>query len=817
MAPSRRIGPRYLELFVLVPLLVVWTVSAGLSLQSVVNGVAFSSIYVAGPRTTSGYPRVVGFKAWLDAEESDIAVGDHLLRLGEHDLRGIGEFGFWVRVASAAGDKGRAVVALERDGRQVETALPLGLLASYAVPFLPASASLILTATWLLLRAPRTQAVRAMAYALGCFAVATGSYFGGSPRVSGAQVFIHMAAWTLWYPLVLRAMLLFPSNAFHAWRWPLRLAWIALALGPLEAGAFYGFPVSPSLAVATYYPCIALIAATVIAIGTENYRRADPVGRRKLKWMLFGTYCAVAPMVFGYAVAAMDPRFAPLAFVTVGATVCFPIFLAIAIVRFDLLDVDRLLSATASYNLALVLIVGGGFVTIPRLTTIMAESFGLGEQLGQILLSFLLASILLPTQQRLRPLIDRTFFPERYALRSGMTGLLERLSLTETPEALTRRLGEGLSQLLRPEPCVVYARDERAFAPLFARGRAVPPAFPTDSTFVSYLETREEPAVVGRMKPMGDSPLMSELDRATLDTLDAEVVVPIRRGEALHAFVCLGPKRSGDIYTRSDLTLLRTVSDRAGGVLLHFEEAEIVRQERQMRQALRQYVPGVVAESLAEGEEIKAAAREVSILFVDIRGYTSFSEPRSAEAVFSTVDRYTQHVSQIVRDHGGSVVEFHGDGLMAIFGAPKTLQSKESAAVAAGRHIVETIAHVGEEAASSEALSVGVGIATGESYVGNIRAVDRVIWTAIGNSVNFAARLESMTRELNASMVIDEATWMALGPSGTNFQRFEEVQIRGRTGAYDVFALPLVAPESDGQAAVAVRPAENPQSWRREF
>jgi len=190
--------------------------------------------------------------------------------------------------------------------------------------------------------------------------------------------------------------------------------------------------------------------------------------------------------------------------------------------------------------------------------------------------------------------------------------------------------------------------------------------------------------------------------------------------------------------------------------------------------------------------------------------------------VFSTVDRYTQHVSQIVRDHGGSVVEFHGDGLMAIFGAPKTLQSKESAAVAAGRQIVESIAYVGEGSPNPEPLSVGVGIATGESYVGNIRAVDRVIWTAIGNSVNFAARLESMTRELNASMVIDEATWMALGPSGTNFQRLEEVQIRGRTGAYDVFALPLEAPageeeEGDGQAAVAVRPAENVHSSRRKF
>jgi len=77
---------------------------------------------------------------------------------------------------------------------------------------------------------------------------------------------------------------------------------------------------------------------------------------------------------------------------------------------------------------------------------------------------------------------------------------------------------------------------------------------------------------------------------------------------------------------------------------------------------------------------------------VDIRGYTRVAESRNAEEIFSTVNRYTETVSQIVQKHAGSVVEFNGDGMMAVFGAPRELAHKERAAVEAGREIVEAVA-----------------------------------------------------------------------------------------------------------------------------
>ncbi len=83
-----------------------------------------------------------------------------------------------------------------------------------------------------------------------------------------------------------------------------------------------------------------------------------------------------------------------------------------------------------------------------------------------------------------------------------------------------------------------------------------------------------------------------------------------------------------------------------------------------------------------------------------------------------------------------------------------------------------------------------LGIATGEAFVGNIQAVDRMIWSAIGNTTNLAARLLGLTRELDAAMVIDLATWRAAGEP-PEFQRREQVAIRGRSQREDVYVLPL--------------------------
>jgi adenylate cyclase len=138
------------------------------------------------------------------------------------------------------------------------------------------------------------------------------------------------------------------------------------------------------------------------------------------------------------------------------------------------------------------------------------------------------------------------------------------------------------------------------------------------------------------------------------------------------------------------------------------------------------------------------------------------------------------------------VVEFNGDGMMAVFGAPRALADKERQAVLAGREIVYAVPEIPLGPGESP-LSVGVGVATGEVFVGSIQAADRFIWTAIGNHVNLAARLQALTRNVDASMVIDAVSFERAGEGQMAFVHRPGTEIRGRSGLIEVYVLPLEA------------------------
>jgi class 3 adenylate cyclase len=527
--------------------------------------------------------------------------------------------------------------------------------------------------------------------------------------------------------------------------------------------------------------------ATLIGIGTWHYRHLDPIGRRQLKWGIFGLYCALVVPVAGFVVAAFEPRFMPMVLVSLSTLALGPVFLVIALTQYDLLDINRVISTTASYNILLILLISAALMVVPRIAEAAAAVFDIPPTTGQLSLSLILAAAVVPGHRRLRPLIDRLFFPERHALEHGTNVLLAELSNCQEPEDLFQRTGEALDALVRPEACVIYGRAGEAFAPVFVRGRVVSPAYEAGSQLVAALQTTHAPLEVARWQRRSEGSLA---EKAALESLGAAVLLPVHRREALAAFVCLGVKTSGDIYTATDLALLMAVANTVSRELLRFAEAQLLTQSYRMQDALRRYVPGTVAAQLESGETLEPGLREVSVLFVDIRGYTTFSEGREAEDIFSTVNRYTRLVSEIVREQGGSVVEFNGDGMMAVFGAPLALAEKEQAAVRAGRAICNSmIAETGTLAPVP--LSVGVGIATGPTFVGNIQAVDRLIWTAIGNTPNLAARLQSLTRDLQAAMVIDRATWLAAGDTEPGFVPHAQVPIRGLRRAEDVYAWPL--------------------------
>ena len=788
---------RVVDALLLTLLLPLWAVCTALHVKQLAGGhLEWVGVYVSIPAHGDALPVVRGF--WPGADvgaPGGLAVGDRLLSVVGTDLRGVGPIGFLARAYAASETlrDQRLYLKYERDGlvrRATITPIPV----AFPWRMLPLTCTLVVTAALALARRPGARIARAFFLLAIAYGLHWTFFFGGPPPQTYAWTAVFLVASTVMLPLILRAVLIFPAEvAPPAGRlpwWP----WLFAVFGPISSSWVFGMPLPPAFGFRAVFLLNVAFIATVLVVLTRNFRRAGPVGRRQLKWVVLGMYVGTVPVLLADAAAVVAPSLWWLHEVAVIAEIAIPVCVLIAIVRANSLDVDRLITGTAVYSFLSVLLLVAVLTAVPPLTGVVSAATGWDRHAVQLGLSILVAAAAAPGRRLLGPRVERLLVPERHALRTGVEGLLGGLAAARGPEPLLTLAGERLDALVRPEACVIYAPLGDRFAPVFVRAGerlGEPPVLPAAATTIAALRGQRTPIDLPQWTRT--HPLVED-ERAALETVRAAVLLPVHRGAELAAVIGLGAKRSGDIYTATDLALLAAVADKLSSELLRFDVADILRQERAMGEALRRYVPEPVAARLTRGQSIEGGERDVSVLFVDIRGYTSYSEERAAGAVFSVVNRYTAAISAVIQQRGGTVVEFLGDGLMAVFGAPEPVPDHARAAVEAAHEVIATGRRLAHATGAGEApIAVGVGIASGRAFVGNVQTSDRLVYTAIGDVVNLAARIQGLTRDLHAAVAIDACTHRTAGPLAAHFQRHDRIQIRGRVQPEDVYALPLSA------------------------
>ena len=813
------------DVLLVLTLVPIWAVAFGLHLKQVVSGrLAWVPVFVAAPESAAAYPTVAAFRAdaGADVHPGGLAIGDRLLRVGGTDLAGMGPIGFVAHAFAAAGPDLSVPVLSERAGTQRASDIQLDRV-SHAGSIAPFVAILAVTAIVVLIRVPRAPVGRA--FFLGAISYAThwSLFGGGPPRQTYLWAVVFFASSLVMFPLLLRPALLFPEDTAPPGRtlpwWP----WAFAVFGPLAMSWMFGTPLPHAIGQRGSYLINVAFAGTYLGLLTRNYRRAGAIGRRQLKWVIYGLYVGLVPMFTVDLITAVHPAWWWMHEIAPIALIPIPVCLLIALAGYNLFDIDRLISATAVYTALSILLVAAVVTVAPRVAAAASTTFGIDPATGQVAVSLLLAAALVPAQRSVRPYLERLVFRERHELRSGFDQLLATLSTCASPRELLTLAGERLDALVRPEVCRIYGATDEGYVLVFAReahaARApaapllpraamrVPNAAPPAPTRLPVLRRLRQPLDVER-DTAASGVNVSAASRAMLESVGLAVVVPVThadpaagRGEEPVALVCLGPKRSGDVYTPTDLALLAALADKLSGELQRFDAAEVLRQERAMQEALRRYVPDPVIGLLANGEDIAGGEREVSILFVDLRGFTSYSEQHDSGSVVSIVSRYTEAVSGIIRDHGGTVVEFLGDGMMAVFGAPVSLPEHAAAAVRCATTIVAGVRDMQLGGPDEAPIEVGIGLATGTAFVGDVRSADRLFYTAIGDVVNLAARLEKLTRTLGAAIAIDDVTYAAAGPAASAFESHGPTLIRGRQQALDVYFVPLAPPAAEQPAA----------------
>jgi len=225
-----------------------------------------------------------------------------------------------------------------------------------------------------------------------------------------------------------------------------------------------------------------------------------------------------------------------------------------------------------------------------------------------------------------------------------------------------------------------------------------------------------------------------------------------------------------------------------------------VLERQRLRKSFSGYVSPQVMDEILNGSikpGIYGERKHICILFSDIRSFTTISEKMEPEDVIRFLNKYLGAMTEAIQGHGGTIDKFMGDGIMAFFGAPKASDSPEQDAFNAAKDKLKKLQELNQEFSGNKAmplLKIGIGLHFGDAVVGNIGSEQRNEYTAIGDVVNTASRLEGLTKQAGYPIVVSDVVADALKEK-VKFDCLGEMPVKGRANV-TVFGWP---PKAQGE------------------
>lgn len=229
-----------------------------------------------------------------------------------------------------------------------------------------------------------------------------------------------------------------------------------------------------------------------------------------------------------------------------------------------------------------------------------------------------------------------------------------------------------------------------------------------------------------------------------------------------------------------------------GGVRGGLVVLEDISREKRMKTTMYRYMtPGVAEQVMALGEDglMKGERKEVTILFSDIRGYTTITENLDASDVVALLNQYFETMVEAVFSHEGTLDKFIGDALMAVFGAPLPLRQNHAwMAVKSALDMRRRLKEFNRSRPNEPQIRIGIGMSSGEVVSGNIGSQKRMDYTVIGDGVNLSSRLEQLTKTYGCDIILSEMTYQ-LCSDKIWVRELDRVRVKGKNQAVSIYEL----------------------------
>ena len=610
------------------------------------------------------------------------------------------------------------------------------------------------------------------------------------------------AAWVsaaLWYPniaLLVLGGLLFPSGRPPSRGW-WAVAWL-LGAGGAVAAAGIGLlwpgrglelldstprSLSAPLGTAVMNAAALILAAgavaTVVAL-LVRLKRSRGVERQQVKWLTYAGALAVFGLVLllpgdlglGSASASLDLAGTVL---TAGGVLGIPVAVGLAILRYRLFDIDLLIARTVVYGL-----LSAGFTVIYLAIVVgVGTLVGLGDQPNvflTVVATGVIAMAFQPARDRSRRLANRLVYGSRATPYEVLSTFSRAMASASSDDSLQR-----LARLVVDATSAVQASVWLRFGDVLQPQVSWPPAKQVPEPVALHGSGVREALAAAQPNSL---PFPVEHDEELLGALT----------------VAVSPVEPLSPASQKLITDLATQT----GLGLRFQR---MKERALFARALASFLPPEVADLVEASPSALSLQEELeaTIVFSDIRGFTSMAELLAPREVAEMVGRHLAAMADVVTNHGGVVDKFTGDAVMAVFGAPRPAPDHAGRALmcAAAMQRRQLALNEAAERAGLPTPQIGIGINTGTVIAGTVGGPGRLNYTVLGDAVNIAQRLESQAG--GGEILAAAATVLKAGADRA--EPIGPLQIKGRKDLIDTFRIPW----ADDSATPS--PGDGPRAW----
>lgn len=243
----------------------------------------------------------------------------------------------------------------------------------------------------------------------------------------------------------------------------------------------------------------------------------------------------------------------------------------------------------------------------------------------------------------------------------------------------------------------------------------------------------------------------------------------------------------GELSVNLTTVPLIDVKDESIGFMLVIED---ISKEKRVKSTMSRYMPKELVDKVLDGGEsvLGGSAQEVTILFSDIRSFTTISEELGARETVTMLNEYFTDMIEVIFNHGGILDKFIGDAIMALFGAPFKSDHDADNALNVANEMMIALRELNRKRLSvgKDSIKIGVGISTGEVVAGNIGSPKRMDYTVIGDHVNLASRLEGATKYYGSKVLLCENAFKKVAPNNI-IRELDLIRVKGQTHPVAIF------------------------------